>query len=85
MTQLQYLKKDIISKINDVLGEDTVTDMVFKAGSIKEEGSRPCKMKVRAVTRKEKLFIKGTVSGIKDKSLRGLIKKVMVKGKSMEG
>jgi hypothetical protein len=85
MTELMHLKKEIISKINKMLGEDTVKDMVFKAGSIKENGPGPDEKKQRPISPEEKLLIDRIVSGIKDKGLRELVKRVMVKGKSVEG
>jgi hypothetical protein len=85
MTELQFLKREIISKINKMLGEDTVTDMVFKAGSIKENGPGPGEKKTRPISPEEKLLIDRIVSEIKDKGLRELVKRAMVKGKSIEG
>jgi hypothetical protein len=84
MTELKFLKTDIISKINERLGEETVTDIVFKAGSIKEKSPVARENKVRPLSPEERVFIDGTVSGIKDERLRELIKRVLVKGKSID-
>lgn len=90
MSELRFLKHDIISKINETLGEGgegdkgTVTEIVFKTGEVEEPPPSPQRKKQRPITREEKLFIERTVSRIKDKKLKTLFKKVIAKGKSLE-
>lgn len=94
MSELRFLKHDIISKINDNLGEGaeeggkgaggTVTEIVFKTGKIEEPPPPPQRKKQRPITREEKLFIERIVTRIKDKKLKTLFKKVIAKGKSLE-
>lgn len=90
MSELRFLKHDIISKINESLGErggggeGTVTEIVFKTGPIEEPPPPPQRKKERPITREEKLFIERIVSRIKDKKLKTLFKKVIAKGKSLE-
>jgi predicted nucleic acid-binding Zn ribbon protein len=83
MTELRFLKNDIITKINDRVGEGTVEEIVFKTGKIEESPALPEKKRARRITRDERLFIEKTVDRIKDKKLKEFLKKVIAKGKTL--
>lgn len=83
MTELNYQKALIISKINERMGFKAVTDIIFRIGPIET----PLQAEVyrapnRQITPEERQFIEDTTSGIKDNKLKELIKRVIEKRKS---
>ncbi|MBI5598738.1 MAG: DUF721 domain-containing protein [Deltaproteobacteria bacterium] len=84
MNELRFHKEDIMRKVNAAVEGAAVEDMIFKPGRLDEPSGgtseEPVK-KERPLTAEEKLFIKKTVSGIKDPQLKDLIRRVMEKGR----
>ncbi|MEE9613909.1 MAG: DUF721 domain-containing protein [Thermodesulfobacteriota bacterium] len=85
MTELGYHKKDILSKLNRIVGEAAVTEIVFKPGTVKplrEKTSpqrRPPLRPRHEITEKERSFIDRTAEAIEDPALKELIKRTMEK------
>lgn len=88
MTELQYQKNDIIEKIKQEIAVDLVSDIIFRFGSLARpvsrvkktiEAKQGSKAELRAYT---SAFIDKTVTPVKDKELRELIRRTMSKGGS---
>ncbi len=86
MTELLYQKEDIIDRINRDIAENLVSDIIFRPGSLTKA---PVRHKKRATPVPEPFgmespltddFIDKTVSTVKDKELRELIRRTMKKG-----
>lgn len=59
MQQLGFLKKDIVAKVNDLAGEQLVTDLFLKAGSLRSppSPSSPKRKPPRRLTSEEEAWI----------------------------
>ncbi len=83
MAELNYQKSEIITRINNKLGKDTVSAIIFKIGQAIEPSSNTVPRKMpKALTEEEKDFIEKSAGRIEDASLRALVKRVMEKAKS---
>lgn len=84
MTELSYQKPVLIEKLNEAAGQKGLREIIFKPGVVPSEPAvkKPSPYKKRAVSKEEKKFIEKTVSGIKDSSLKALLRRVMEKGHS---
>lgn len=83
LTELNYQKKEIISKINAAIGEEAVAQIIFRIGTVeppqeKSEETGPS----RALTAQEKRFIDETAETIPDEDLKALIKRALEKSKT---
>ncbi len=86
MTELKYLKGDLIAKVNKRLGEELVTDIIFKLGNFSTPTSKlPVKElgELRELTDSEKEFIEETVSKIKDEGLKETVRRAMGKQRAL--
>ncbi len=82
MTELNYQKSVIISKINKELGENAVSEIILRIGPVESEARRPAPKKpARELTPEEKKFIEKIAEVIKDDALKALVKRVMQKAK----
>lgn len=83
MTELSYQKPAIIAKLNNCLGEATVSDIVFRIGKVSEAGKpgMPEAAPERDITPEESAFIEKTVAPVKDDKLKTIIKRTMAKAK----
>lgn len=96
MTELTYLKEDLLKKIDDSLGTENsaqprplIEDIIFRTGPVKgpgastgtSTGNRPAQK--RKVTPQECAFIEETSSGLRDPTLRALVSRTMKKGKAL--
>ncbi|MBW7956591.1 MAG: DUF721 domain-containing protein [Deltaproteobacteria bacterium] len=82
MTELNYQKASIISRLNEALGPGSITDIAFRSGAVKSR--RPAaapELPPRHLTPEEESFIRETTCPIKDEKLKTLVEKVMKKGK----
>lgn len=86
MTEMLYQKGDIIERINREIAEDLVLDIIFRPGSLSKA---PVRHKPAPQSTPEPFgtqtpftsaFIDKTVSPVKDKELRELIRRTMKKG-----
>lgn len=88
MTELQYQKIDIIEKIKEEFDDEFVNEIIFRFGSL----TRPATRKKSVTETKQTAgveqkaytsdFIDKTVTPVKDKELRELIRRTMSKGGS---
>lgn len=82
MSELNYQKASVISRLNEMLGPGSVTEIVFRTGAIKGPKARPSPSPPpRPITPDEASFIEKTTGPIKDAKLKTLVEKVMKKGK----
>ena len=84
MTELRFQKAVIVERLNEVLKERAVTDIVFRPGEVKDI-SMPGKgrgKKTRTLGPGEREFIDRTVSGIKDAGLRETIRRALERAKT---
>lgn len=85
MSELTYQKPVIITKLNELLGDNAVTEIVFKPGKVsglapKAAGvCHPAKAPRRELTTEDTGFIEETVKPVKDETLKALIKRAMEK------
>ncbi|GEM_PF-289908 len=82
MTELNYQKASIKSRLNEALGPGSVTDIVFRTGPVTRRKAGPAPPSPpRPLTPEEAAFIEKTAGPIKDGKLRALVEKVMKKGR----
>jgi predicted nucleic acid-binding Zn ribbon protein len=81
MHELQFMKQDIIAKLNAIIGGNPVTQIRFFIGEIE---AAPAKLDERALLvdarelkPAEKDFIAGTISEVTDPELREVLEKAM--------
>jgi len=83
MQQLQFMKRDIISKINTFLGREAVKNIFFSIGHIpapsSEKESPAPFLQTKPLTKKEMQKIESCTSVIKDPELNNILKRVMTK------
>jgi predicted nucleic acid-binding Zn ribbon protein len=80
MQQLTFLKKGLIEKVNDALGEEMVSDMFLKAGMPeRSQEIRPAKKPARPLTAAETERIARETSDIDDPELREAIASLLAK------
>jgi predicted nucleic acid-binding Zn ribbon protein len=87
MTELLYQKNDIIGRINRDIAADLVSDIIFRPGSVTKAPERKKRDQKEIApapfgtdTPFTEDFIDKTVSPVKDKELRELIRRTMNKG-----
>ncbi|HLC17659.1 MAG TPA: DUF721 domain-containing protein [Thermodesulfobacteriota bacterium] len=86
MAELNYQKKLIIERINERLGQGAVEDIVLRQGAVPEPqppagpGADSREGKKR-ISPGDRAFIKKTTSGIKDGSLKAVIKRALEKSR----
>ena len=83
MHELQFMKQDIITKLNGIIGGNPVTQIRFFIGEIE---AAPAKLDERALLvdarelkPAEKDFITGTISEVTDPELREVLEKAMTR------
>ena len=79
MSELSYQKPVIIAKLNELLGQGAVTEIVFKPGKVASRAPKAAKTPQRELTNEEKGIIEETVKPVKDETLKALIKRAMEK------
>lgn len=85
MTELVYQKSSLISKLNERLGEKTVTEIIFKIGAVTPYATAKApapKPPLRELTPEEKCFIDDTTAGLKDERLKEAIVRAFSRSKS---
>lgn len=78
MQQLGFLKKEIVAKINDLAGEQLVSDLFLKAGSLRSPSSLPSPKRKppRRLTSEEETWIAEETGGL-DADLAGAFTSLM--------
>ncbi|MFZ3072589.1 MAG: DUF721 domain-containing protein [Thermodesulfobacteriota bacterium] len=85
MNELSFHKKEILKKINEMLGKTVVAEIIFKPGSVKNaKNSVKSESPARELTQGEKLFIEKVSSAVKDRELKKALKKAMENAKRHE-
>jgi predicted nucleic acid-binding Zn ribbon protein len=83
MHELQFMKQDIIAKLNGILGGNPVTQIRFFIGEIEpapaKRDEQALLVDARDLRPAEKDFIAGTISDVTDPELREVLKRVMTR------
>lgn len=78
MQQLTYLKRDLIAKVNERLGEEMVKEIYMKAGKIASvPAQKPHKPKRRELTDEERSLIKEQIESVSDPELRAVFERLI--------
>jgi hypothetical protein len=83
MHELQFMKQDIIAKLNDILGGNPVAQIRFFIGEVeapsaqREESAQL--VDARDLKPDEKEFIDGTIADVTDPELRDVLKRAMIR------
>jgi predicted nucleic acid-binding Zn ribbon protein len=83
MHELQFMKQDIIAKLNDILGGSPVAQIRFFIGEVeapppqREESAQL--VDARDLKPDEKEFIDGTIADVTDPELRDVLKRAMIR------
>ncbi len=86
LTQLTYLKREIISELNKRLGEESIKNIYFRLGEVKKKRKRETKTaQVKIDLEKEELArIKEKLKGVKNKSLQPVLSRILIKDKKIK-
>jgi len=85
MQQLQYMKQDIIDKVNTAFVGKTVKDIYFSIGKIpalsatKDEIEYTSEQDLHSLKKRDRRLIRESLKSIDDEELRSIIKRVMTK------
>ncbi|MFQ5834406.1 MAG: DciA family protein [bacterium] len=81
LTQLTYLKNEIISRLNQRLAGESIKNIYFRLGEVKKERKGKTKApKIRIGLEKEELAkIKERVKGVKNKSIQLVLSRILIK------
>jgi len=79
MQQLSFIKEDLRKRINDLLGEERVKDIVLKnaSGNILQKQSEEHALPCRVLSEEELLWIKNHTASIEDNELRMSLQSLM--------
>jgi hypothetical protein len=91
MQELQYMKKEIIEKINRLYGKETVQNIRFVIGEIppppvieKRDEKPGLDFDTRDLTDDDKKVISSSLSSVGDEELRDILKRVMTRERIRE-
>jgi len=86
LTQLTYLKCEIISELNKRLGAESIKNIYFRLGEVKKKRKRETKAaQVRIDLEKEELArIKERLKGVKNKSLQPVLSRILIKDQKIK-
>lgn len=87
MTELNYQKREIIERLNRILGEPVVKEMILKVGEVVQTeppAPPPLPSIKRELTGEEIEKIEEATKGIKDKGLKDILKRIMGKARGEE-
>jgi hypothetical protein len=83
MHELQFMKQDIISKLNGILGETKVSQIRFFIGEVEAPRARQAVPNVppdaRDLKAEEKDYIRETLAGVADPDLKDILQKTMTR------
>jgi len=78
MQQLTYLKRELISKVNEALDEDLVQEIYMKAGQIRKPAvSTTAPRKRRELSAEELTLIKEQAESVTDPELRAVFERLI--------
>jgi predicted nucleic acid-binding Zn ribbon protein len=86
LTQLSYLKHEIISELNERLGGESIKNIYFRLGEVKKRRKGEIKAaKVRIDLEKEELArIEEKLKGVKNKSFQPVLSRILIKDKKIK-
>ncbi len=86
LTQLTYLKHEIISELNDSLGKESIKNIYFRWGEVKKKRKRETKAaQVKIDLEKGELArIKEKLKGVKNKSFQPVLSRILIKDKKIK-
>lgn len=86
LTQLTYLKHEIISELNERLGGESIKNIYFRLGEVKKKRKRETKAaQVKIDLEKEELArIKEKLKGVKNKSFQPVLSRILIKDKKIK-
>jgi predicted nucleic acid-binding Zn ribbon protein len=86
LTQLTYLKREIISKLNERLGGESIKNIYFRLGEVKKKRNKETKAaQVKIDLEKEELArIKEKLKGIKNKSFQPVLSRILIKDRQIK-
>ena len=86
LTQLTYLKHEIISELNERLGGESIKNIYFRLGEVKKKRKGEIKAaKVKIDLEKEELArIKERLKGVKNKSFQPVLSRILIKDKKIK-
>ncbi len=80
LTELRFHAGLIIKRLNEMLGEDAVERVIFRAGVLKSKDERkPACTGRRKLTERESLFIEEKIAPIKDPVVRDTVRRALEK------
>jgi predicted nucleic acid-binding Zn ribbon protein len=80
LQQLNYLKKDLIAKVNEALDEELVQEIQLKGGKVKSSAPNPQQtVKRRKLSENEQTWIKEQADSIPDPELRAVFENLIRK------
>jgi predicted nucleic acid-binding Zn ribbon protein len=83
MHELQFMKQDILAKLNGILGETKVAQIRFFIGEVEaapaKRDEQALLVDARDMNPAEKDFIAGTISDVTDPELREVLKRAMIR------
>ena len=86
LTQLTYLKNEIISRLNQRLTGGSIKNIYFRVGEVKKEKKGKTKApQVRTGLEKEELArIKERLKGVKNKSFQPVLSRILIKDRKIK-
>jgi len=86
LTQLTYLKHEIISELNKRLGGESIKNIYFRLGEVKKRKKGEIKAaQVRIDLEKEELArIKEKLKGVKNKSFQPVLSRILIKDRQIK-
>lgn len=88
LVQLTYLKDKIMAEFNEKEGSKLINDIYFRLGEIKKPGEgktkKPLPTKRVKLERAELDQIERSLKGVKDKALRQILGRVLIKDKKLK-
>ncbi|WP_226377820.1 DUF721 domain-containing protein [Citrifermentans bremense] len=87
LQQLNYLKKELIGKVNDALEEELVTELQFKGGKVNPSSAikSPAPPKRRDLSDEERQWIEEQAESVADPELRAVFESLIRKDKESRG
>ncbi|MHB8482202.1 MAG: DUF721 domain-containing protein [Nitrospiria bacterium] len=86
MNHLNYLKQELMDRINKVAGENWVKDILFKIGSVEKRAEPLGEDKhisseiENSISGEEMVLIENYVSSLKEKELKDQLRKIFIQG-----
>ncbi|TSK04274.1 MAG: DUF721 domain-containing protein [Geobacter sp.] len=78
LQQLTYLKKDLITKVNEALDEELVKELQMKAAKVRSAVAKPQQpVKRRKLTEEEQVWIKEQAQAVDDPELRAVFERLI--------